>query len=264
MARRKKILKKTFKEKLIDLYEPDNRDTLWFTYALIIFDAVVMVYLVVSSFFHGNDIVEKMDVILGVVILLDFMARCFIAKQPLRHLINPLTIIDLVVITSLLLPINGESLAFLRVIRIFTILRSPHLMDRLKRDIPFFMRYEDVIKSSTNLFIFIFIMTAIVFETQIGINKNIKNYLDALYFTVATLTTTGFGDVTMVGDLGKFVAVIIMVFGVSLFVRLIQTLFRSNKVRFECKDCGLYLHDRDASHCKACGHVIKIPDEGVY
>ena len=107
-------------------------------------------------------------------------------------------------------------------------------------------------------------MTAIVFETQIGLNKNITNYLDALYFTVATLTTTGFGDVTMVGGHGKLIAVIIMVFGVSLFVRLIQTMYRSNKVRHACKACGLMLHDRDASHCKACGKVINIPDEGIY
>ncbi|HNQ92933.1 MAG TPA: ion transporter, partial [Alphaproteobacteria bacterium] len=26
--------------------------------------------------------------------------------------------------------------------------------------------------------------------------------------------------------------------------------------------CGLYLHDQDAVHCKACGHILNIPDEG--
>ena len=196
--------------------------------------------------------------------LADFIARLYIALKPVKFFLNPLSLIDFVVILSLLLPLAGESLAFLRVVRIYTILRAPYLMKRLHRDFPFFVRYEDIIKSSTNLFIFIFIMTAIVFESQVSVNQNIHNYLDALYFTVATLTTTGFGDVTMVGSFGKFIAVIIMVFGVSLFVRLIQILFRANKVRFECKKCGLYLHDRDASHCKACGNVINIPDEGIY
>ena len=31
----------------------------------------------------------------------------------------------------------------------------------------------------------------------------IGNYLDALYFTVATLTTTGFGDITLTGTTGR-------------------------------------------------------------
>lgn len=261
---KKKIVKKDLKAKLIDLYEPDNRDTLWFTYGLLVFDALVMIYLIISSFYHGHHLVSSIDIVLGLIIAADFTARLYIAKKPLKHLLNPLMIIDLLVIISLLMPSEGELFAFLRAMRIFSILRSPYLMNRVKRDIPFFQQYEDVIKSSTNLFIFIFIMTAIVFETQVGINNKIDNYLDALYFTVSTLTTTGFGDVVMMGSLGKFVAVMIMVFGVSLFIRLIQTVYRANKVRFECNKCGLYLHDRDASHCKACGNVIKIPDEGVY
>ncbi len=263
MAKRKNA-PKTLKAKLIDLYEPDNRDTMWFTYGLLMFDLLVVVYLVATSFFYGNAFVGKLDVVLGSIILADVMARLYINKDPVKYMLHPFTLIDLAVVISLFLPFEGEMLAFLRVTRVYIILRSPYLMKRVKKDIPLFTEYEDVIKSSTNLFIFIFVMTAIVFETQVGVNERINNYLDALYFTVATLTTTGFGDVTMQGSLGKFLAVVIMIFGVSLFVRLIQTMFRAHKVRHECKKCGLYLHDRDASHCKACGNVINIPDEGIY
>ena len=106
-------------------------------------------------------------------------------------------------------------------------------------------------------------MTALVFETQVGINPLIGNYLDALYFTVATLTTTGFGDITMQGNIGRLLSVFIMIFGVSLFIRLIQTVFRPFKVRFTCTNCGLYLHDRDAVCCKHCGNTIAIPDDGL-
>jgi voltage-gated potassium channel len=57
--------------------------------------------------------------------------------------------------------------------------------------------------------------------------------------------------------------VVIMIVGVTLFLRLAQVLFRPNKVRFECPTCGLSRHDHDAVHCKACGTVLKIPDEGA-
>jgi voltage-gated potassium channel len=53
-----------------------------------------------------------------------------------------------------------------------------------------------------------------------------------------------------------------MIFGVTLFLRLAQVLFRPHKVRFTCPACGLQRHDPDAVHCKACGSILNIPDEG--
>jgi voltage-gated potassium channel len=58
-------------------------------------------------------------------------------------------------------------------------------------------------------------------------------------------------------------AVVIMVAGVGLFLRLLQAVFRPNKVRFECSDCGLLVHDADAVHCKHCGRVLHIETEGI-
>jgi voltage-gated potassium channel len=54
-----------------------------------------------------------------------------------------------------------------------------------------------------------------------------------------------------------------MVFGVALFLRLIQTIFRPTRVIYDCPDCGLHRHDADAVHCKHCGRVINISTEGV-
>ena len=82
-------------------------------------------------------------------------------------------------------------------------------------------------------------------------------------FTVAALTTTGFGDITLTGTLGHLIAVVIMICGVTLFLRLIQVLLQPNKVRYTCPACGLKRHDRDAVHCKACGTILNIPDEGA-
>jgi voltage-gated potassium channel len=58
------------------------------------------------------------------------------------------------------------------------------------------------------------------------------------------------------------ISIIIMIAGVTLFLRLAQVLFRPLKVRFSCPACGLKRHDPDAVHCKACGTILNIPDEG--
>ena len=105
-------------------------------------------------------------------------------------------------------------------------------------------------------------MTELVFVTQVGNNPDVRNFLDAMYFTIAALTTTGFGDVTLQGDAGRALSIVIMIFGVSLFLRLIQTMFRPSKVRFTCNACGLFLHESDAVHCKHCGKVLAIPSDG--
>ncbi|MFO1059921.1 MAG: ion channel [Dongiaceae bacterium] len=97
-----------------------------------------------------------------------------------------------------------------------------------------------------SLAIFVFVVTAVVFVVEHGRNPTINNYFDTLYFTVTTLTTTGFGDITMTDTPGRILAVVIMVCGVSLFLRLIQTIFRPPKVSFPCPDCGLRRHEPDA------------------
>ncbi|MGE0855115.1 MAG: potassium channel family protein, partial [Hyphomicrobiaceae bacterium] len=87
-------------------------------------------------------------------------------------------------------------------------------------------------------------------------------YIDALYFTVTALTTTGFGDITLEGTSGRLLSIIILLIGVALFLRLVQTIFRPPHVSFECPDCGLRRHDTDAVHCKHCGRVLHITTDG--
>ena len=64
-------------------------------------------------------------------------------------------------------------------------------------------------------------------------------------------------------DQAMMSAGVIMIFGVSLFLRLVQVMLRPQKVEHKCPDCGLKRHDHDAVHCKACGRLLNIEDEGA-
>jgi voltage-gated potassium channel len=226
-------------------------------------DLVVIGFVVVSSFHRGAAWAEVLDPIFGTIILIDFLARLWIARRPLRELVHPLHIADMIVIASLLAPVVGEQFAFLRVLRVLRVVRSYRTIARLRRDVPLFRENQDLIIAIVNLVVFILVMTALVFETQVRSNEQIRNYADALYFTVTTLTTTGFGDITLQGTHGRLLAVAIMIIGVSLFLRLAQTAFRPQKVKYDCPKCGLSRHDGDAIHCKHCGATLKIPTEGL-
>jgi voltage-gated potassium channel len=136
------------------------------------------------------------------------------------------------------------------------------MLSRLRQDFKWFRNNEQTVLAATNLGIFMFIMTAIVYQTQHLTNPKIGNYADALYFTVTALTTTGFGDIVLDGTTGRLISVVIMICGVSLFLRLVQVMLRPSKVDYKCPACGLRRHDYDAVHCKACGGLLNIEDEG--
>jgi voltage-gated potassium channel len=244
------------------LYEANTSRGHRFRYGLLVFDFVTILFIVITSFLPRSSIIGVLDIAFGLAILADFSARMMISGQRLRELLHPSTWADVAAIVSFLAPVFGEGIAFLRILRTLRLLRTYHLLTRLRADSRFFRRHEEVIIAVTNLAVFIFITTGAVYETQHYSNPNIHNYADALYFTVTALTTTGFGDITLPGTLGRLISVVIMIFGVTLFFNLARALISPSKVRFRCPQCGLLRHDIDAVHCKACGTLLNIPDEG--
>ena len=253
----------TLRERLQGLYFGDDRRARRFRYGLIVFDVVTIAVFLVSSFAHERWWMIPLDLVIAFVLLVDFAARLYAERERMRHLLSLATVADLIVIVSLLLPFFIENLAFLRIARALRLLRSYHLLRDLRQDSAWFRNNEDIIQRSVSLGVFIFVVTSVVYVTQHLINPQISNYVDALYFTITTLTTTGFGDITPKDPGGRLLAIVIMLVGVSLFLRLLQAIFRPNKVRFECPDCGLMAHDIDAVHCKHCGRILHIRDEGA-
>jgi len=249
---------------LRELYEAETERAVRFRYGLLIFDLATLAFIVASSFVPRTIATSVLDVVFGLGVLADVSARLYISRNRTRDLLNPVTWADAIAIVSFLAPLAGEHAGFLRILRTLRLLHTYRILARLRRDFPLFRNHEDVILATAHLAVFVFIMTAIVYETQHRRNDEINNYVDALYFTISSLTTTGYGDVVLSGSLGRFLSVVIMIFGVTLFFRLARAILQPYKVRFPCPHCGLQRHDIDAVHCKACGNVLNIPDEGTH
>ena len=249
-------------DRIRSLYEDETPAAQRFRYGLLIFDIVTIGFVIVTSFFERSGMVETIDLVFGVLILADFIVRMLLEPKKGRFLLRLSTWADVAAIISFVAPIAGEGFGFLRILRTLRLLHTYQLLSRLRQDFRFFRMHEDIVLASVNLGVFLFVMTGLIYALQVGINPEINNYADALYFTVTTLTTTGFGDITLTGTPGRMISVAVMIFGVTLFLRLLQVLFRPSKVTHECKTCGLFLNDADAVHCKHCGATLHIRTEG--
>ena len=230
---------------------------------LLLADVVVICYFVVTTFLPLSGWIIAVDFAIGLLLTADFLGRMIAHADRAAFVFRPLSLVDFLVIASLFSPAMIGNFAFLRVVRALRLLRSYVVTHQLRAQFPFFARNEEVIFSALNLVVFIFVITAAVFVLQVEINDSINNYVDALYFTVTTLTTTGFGDIILVGSMGRLLAVTIMIVGVALFIRLVQTIFLPTKVRYECPGCGLTRHEADAVHCKHCGQIVHIRTQGL-
>jgi len=246
------------------LYTGRSRQAVRFRYGLIVFDIASIVYFIATAMMTLTPAMIAFNLLLGLLILADFSARLWIATNRRRFLLRIYVIADLVVIAALLLEplLLSQDLAMLRVLRGLRILHSYHLLHDLRRDNAFFRNNEDALLAAVNLFVFVFVTTSIVYILEFSDAAGAAGYVDALYFTVASLTTTGYGDITPTGPLGKLVSVFIMIFGVALFVRLAKAIFQPSRVRYRCPECGLNRHERDAIHCKHCGREIAIETSG--
>jgi len=245
------------------LYTGQSQRARRFRYGLIFFDALTIAYFIATAALSTTPITAALNTALGLLILLDLAARLWISENLRRELTRIYTLADLVVVASLLLaPFLTENLAFLRVLRGLRLIHAYQLLRDLRRESLFFRRHEDAILAAVNLFVFIFVTSSLVFVLAFDDRAGIAGYIDALYFTVATLTTTGFGDITMSTPGGKLLSVFIMVVGVALFVQLARAIFQPSRIKYTCPECGLNRHEPDAIHCKHCGEPLKIETEG--
>lgn len=229
---------------------------------------VIVIDLIIIGFFLAAPILKEAgwafyvaDYVIAAILGLDLAARAYAYSDLRSWLKRPIVWVDLFVLATLLFPAWLANLGFLRLLRLWSLLNSDLFWRTIGRRYDD-TRVEEITRALAALTTFVFVVTGFVYAYFRGKAEHINGYLDALYFTVATLTTTGFGDITLPGNGGRVISIVVMLVGITLFIRLAQTLIRPHKVKFPCPVCGLQKHDPDAVHCKACGVVLNIPDDG--
>ncbi|RWO35112.1 MAG: potassium channel protein [Mesorhizobium sp.] len=248
------------RDTLRKLYHGRTPAAFRFQLAAVIIDLAIIAFFIATPVIQDSSSFLWLDYSVAALVAADMIARLLASNDMLRLMKQPTSWVDAFILLTLLMPTTLANLGFLRILRLWSLSRSGALwrffeMRGLKK-------WREASHAVINLLTFLFVVTGFVYTFFFRTGAGLEGYVDALYFTVATVTTTGFGDIVLPGIAGKLTAIVTMIIGISLFVRLAQALFRPNKVFFPCPQCGLQRHEADAVHCKACGHLLNIPDEG--
>ena len=209
----------------------------------------------------------NLEIGIALVFGIEYVLRLYGARDRVAEFFNGYTMVDLIAIlptlSVVLLPVSFGALniGFLRVLRVIRVLR----FYRFTRDAEFFFGTVSdntlrAMKLLLTILVLLFASAGLFYSAESGANPNVSTFGDAFYYTVVTLSTVGFGDITPATSAGRWVTVGSILAAIIVIPRQASKILKEwtsrEKVNVRCPNCGLEYHDPDASHCKACGHVI--------
>jgi voltage-gated potassium channel len=274
-------LNKDWKYKLHEIiYGTHTRAGKIFDIALlvvIVYSVIVVMLESIPSFdekFHR--FLDISEWIVTILFTIEYILRIICIKSPKRYIFSFFGIIDLLSTIPKYLSffIVGSqyitafrALRLLRVFRILKLVRfigeSNNLLRALKA-------------SRTKIFIFVFfiLVVSVLLGTIMylveGPEHGFNSIPHSVYWTIVTLTTVGYGDISPETGLGQIIATIIMIVGYGIiavptgivsaeYVTEARKIKKIKKEKEEktCAECGTVILRPDALYCRVCGFRIK-------
>ena len=183
------------RSKLRLLYHGQSAKALRFQSIILLVDLAIIAFFIATPLLRETETFLWIDYSIAAILAIDLIARGLAATHPMRWLRQLPVIIDIFILITLLAPTWLFNLGFLRILRLWTLSRSRMVWRPLeKRGLG---EYRDTMQAVINLLVFIFVVTGFVYTAFARRDSGIAGYVDALYFTVTTMTTTGFGDINI-------------------------------------------------------------------
>ena len=189
----------------------------------------ILTFITVISFIISTEL-KQMDYYIGYIILEVGLFFCFLAEYILRviasnnslkKIFKPLMIIDLVVLCSFLLPARLFQLRFIRLLKLFTLLkhrRYRHAIHTIVRVCK--TEKESFIVIGVFFFILILVASSIMCLVEGIVQDKFSSILKSIWWATMTSTSVGYGDVVPITTLGKFIASFTAIFGILLYSML--------------------------------------------
>ncbi len=205
-----------------------------------------------------------------IVFTIEYALRIYCSKDRWRYMSSFYGIVDFlsVIPTYLALFLTGANyllvVRLIRVLRVFRVLRLVRYLSEAN------VLIRALIATRRKIFVFfVFVLVLSVLFGSVmylveGPTRGFTSIPKSIYWTIVTITTVGYGDITPQTPIGQAIAALAMLTGYSIIAvptgiltaELNQEMQR-DKFSIKCRNCGRTGHERDAIHCKFCG--AKLP-----
>ncbi len=207
-----------------------------------------------------------------IVFTIEYILRLYCVYRPIKYASSFFGIIDLLAIlptyislfiygTQYLLVIRG-----LRLLRVFRIFKLGHFLAEADTIVKALRASRAKITVFlTFVLLLVIVIGSVMYLVEGGQNDGFSSIPRAIYWTIVTLTTVGYGDITPVTELGQFLSAFIMILGYAIIavptgivsaemVADMKGISRRNTQA--CRYCGREGHSDDAVYCKYCGERL--------
>lgn len=247
-----------------------------FDIALIVIILASVVSLMLESLNHQSDsfyyYVRGAEWVFTILFTIEYGVRIYCSPKPMRYITSFYGVIDLLSILPSYLSLFIPGVNFLLVIRVMRFLRIFRILKlvRYLSEANTLIRSMLMARRKISVFFLCVLVLATIFGALMyiveGSNNGFSSIPKSIYWTIVTITTVGYGDITPQTPLGQFIAAFAMLLGYSILAiptgiftaELAQEIQRERMSR-RCTSCNNVGHEKDANYCKHCGECL--PEE---
>lgn len=207
-----------------------------------------------------------------ILFMLEYAARIYSVKSPLKYVRSFYGIIDLLswIPLWITLLINDDSAHYftvvriLRMLRVFRIIKAIDLIGDSERLI------RAVRESKGKIFVFTFFIVTLVTVTgsvmyivEGSQNEDFSSIPTSIYWAIITITTVGFGDIAPVTAFGKIITSLMVLVGYAIIavptgivIGAIRNSRNGTASGRSCSECNRDGHQDKARFCYHCGNEL--------
>ena len=200
------------------------------------------------------------------VFTVEYFLRIYISERPVKYIFSFFGLIDLIsVIPSYLalIVVGANYLLIIRMMRVLRVFRVLKLV-RYMSEANLLLRSLAMGRRKIFIFFFTVIILSFIFGSLMflieGPEHGFTSIPKSIYWTIVTITTVGYGDITPQTVVGQFIAILAMLTGYSIIaiptgMVTAEMAAELGRVRSQklCNNCNRAGHETDAEFCKYCG-----------
>lgn len=201
-----------------------------------------------------------------VIFTVEYLVRIWVTERRWAYMRSFYGIVDLLSIIPTYMGLFFTDASYLLVVRLLRVLRVFRVLKLVQ-----YLSEANILVRSMKMSrhkIFVFFSTVLVLSTIFGSlmyivegpENGFSSIPKSVYWTIVTITTVGYGDITPHTVLGQIIASAAMLTGYSIIAvpTGILTAELANEMQKEraqvvCNSCHHAGHEKDAHHCKNCG-----------